>query len=424
MELPVKFLERMKSLEDFDAFLDSYNENPKSGIRINKRKENAFGLLKNVLPDAKRVPWCDRGFYVNKDTLGGNHPYHMAGMVYFQEPSAMCAAEMLPLEKGDLVLDLCAAPGGKTTQIAENEDIVLVSNEIIPKRSSVLSENVERMGFENVIVLNENPENLEDKYRETFDKIIIDAPCSGEGMFKKEPAAVQAWSEEHVLSCAERQKKIIDSAMKMLKPGGAVVYSTCTFSEEENMGAVNYITENYPDMKLEKAEVLYPHRVEGEGHFAALLSHSEEKCERDVKGREYTCFREAVKLFKEFEKKHLKTDLNGYFISFGDNLYLMPVFLPIDGVKVKRAGLHLGECRKGRFEPAHALAKYLRKEDFINYINLTADDENVKKYLRGETIEGQFSGYGCVLCDGLPLGWAKGVNGILKNHFPKALRLY
>ena len=417
----------MKGLSDFDfnAFEKTYDRPAEAGIRLNPAKENGYTLFKEAFGDLERVPWCEYGFYAGDADIRGTHPYHAAGLFYFQEPSAMCAAELLPLCGGDLVLDLCAAPGGKTTQLAANKNITLVSNEIIPKRCRVLSENVERMGFGNVIVTNETPERLAEVYKGMFNKIIIDAPCSGEGMFKKEPAAAEAWSPEHVASCAVRQRKIIDSAMELLSPGGAVVYSTCTFSESENEENAAYIERTYPYMKQLRTEKLYPHIVRGEGHFAVLLKDMrEEKNNSGARGEDKRADNEFAGLYREFEKKYLNVSLDGDFIMFGENLYLKPGGIPVEGIRTPRPGLHLGTCKKGRFEPAHALAKYLDGKAFRFSVNFGREELLTKKYLHGETLPGDFEGFGAVLCDGLPLGWCKGSGGILKNRYPKGLRLY
>ena len=427
MRLPEQFIARMRRLDgfDIDAFLDSYNTQAHSGVRVNPLKDPLGAKFEKTFEDISRVEWCKEGYYIRKDQIKGTHPYHLAGLFYFQEPSAMCAAELLPLEDGDIVLDLCAAPGGKSTQIASKSNITLVSNEIITKRSLVLSENIERMGFSNVIVTNESPERLSTKYTGFFDKIIIDAPCSGEGMFKKEPAAVEAWSEEHVLSCAVRQKKIIDSAMTMLRQGGSIVYSTCTFSKEENDDNVRYIVDKYPYMQAEKVLRLYPHLHKGEGHFAALLKDTREKGRRvNCSGDKYSCPESAVSLYREFEKGHLNIKLDGDFVLFGENLYLKPAGVSVDGIKTVRPGLHLGVCKKGRFEPAHALAKALDLKCFKKTVSYDKNDISVYKYLKGETLDCDIKGYCVIACDGLPLGWGKGSGGILKNKLPKGLRIF
>lgn len=427
MNLPSEFIERMKKIPDFDieSFLNSYKHPPVAGIRINPTKENAEALFEKEFGKYEKTPWCEWGCYINREDIKGTHPYHLAGMFYFQEPSAMCVAEMLPLENGDFVLDLCAAPGGKTTQLAaRNKNIALISNEIVQKRAKVLSENVERLGFSNVIVTNESPEQLENHFPGFFDKIVIDAPCSGEGMFKKEPAAIEAWSAEHVSACANRQRKIIDSALKMLRRGGAIVYSTCTFAEEENEENIDYIINNYPWMELVKTTKLYPHTCRGEGHFAALLRDT--RCKEAIKTKSTDCskIKKEIDLFKKFEAEFLNINLDGEFVLFGENMYLKPAGVNIDGVKVIRPGLHLGVCKKGRFEPSHALAKALNTCNIKNVINFSLNDNSLYKYLKGETIEGDLNGYGVVTCDSLPVGWCKGSNGILKNKLPKGLRLF
>lgn len=427
MNLPEKFITRMKNKEgfDIDGFLNSYNTPACTGLRINSSKQNSTELFQKEFNNFDKIPWCNEGYYIEKETISGNHPYHIAGMFYFQEPSAMCAAELLPVDDGDFILDLCAAPGGKSTQIAaKNNNITLISNEIIPKRAKILSENIERMGFSNVIVTNESPERLENHFENFFDKIIIDAPCSGEGMFKKEAAAIESWSVEHVLACSQRQKKIIDSAMKMLKPGGSIVYSTCTFAEEENEENAQYIINKYPYMEIINTTRLYPHTSRGEGHFAVLICDKREKTNSDSINNSLKKQAKEVELFKEFESQYLNTNLNGEFILFGENLYLKPAGVNLDGIKVLRPGLHLGVCKKNRFEPSHALCKALKSSDFKNIINFTPQDDMLYKYLKGETIPGDVRGYCAVTCDFLPVGWCKGSDGILKNKFPKGLRIY
>ena len=425
MNLPNEFIERMKNIDgfDIDSFLNSYNSPPCTGLRLNPAKENSKELFEAEFKNNDKVPWCENGYYIEKDNINGNHPYHIAGMFYFQEPSAMCTAELLTVEDGDIILDLCAAPGGKSTQIAaKNKNAILISNEIIPKRAKILSENIERMGFSNVIVTNESPERLESRFEHFFDKIIIDAPCSGEGMFKKEAAAIESWSVEHVEACSLRQKKIIDSAMKMLKPGGYIAYSTCTFAEEENEENVEYITTNYPSMEVITTKNLYPHTSRGEGHFAALIHDTRQKQKSNLVNNKNTL--KEVSLFKNFESEYLNTNITGEFVLFGENLYLKPASINLDGIKVVRPGLHLGVCKKNRFEPAHALCRALKISDFKNVINFSLNDDMLYKYLKGETISGDVKGYCCIACNSLPIGWSKGSDGMLKNKFPKGLRIF
>lgn len=452
MELPVEFSDRMKRLigDEYEDFLRSYDTKINQGIRINTLKCDDTKAAASKLGASDRVEWCPDGYYVEKSALNGNHPYHAAGVFYFQEPSAMSAAEGLPLTDNPHILDLCAAPGGKTTHIGarmQNKGL-LVSNEIIPKRAAILTENVERMGLTNTIVTNESPSKLSEKFSAFFDGIIVDAPCSGEGMFRKEPQAVTEWSAAHTLSCAQRQKNILDDAYKMLKTGGYIMYSTCTFSFEENEKVVQYMVEKYnmeicdiPCLSvlsdgigdfpgIEKCRRVFPHKQNGEGHFAALLRKTEEtarpedkKKKRDKKGgRPDNTLDTAVKLYREFEKKTLKTPVRGEFVLFGDNLYLLPEKLDTGGLKILRCGLHLGEIKRNRFEPSHALSHAFPADSYKNILCLDSDSPEIKKYMHGETIDCDLNGW-CVVCaDGYGTGWGKASGGILKNHYPKGLR--
>lgn len=350
----------------------------------------------------------------------------------------MAVAEAIGIKPGDFVLDLCAAPGGKATHAAEKlcGEGALVANEIIPKRAKLLSENIERMGIRNAVVTNEQPERLAEKYPGFFDKIIVDAPCSGEGMFKKEPRAAEEWSVEHTHSCAERQKKILASAMKMLKPGGRLIYSTCTFAPCENEGVCEWFLTEYPDTELvpidlpnltdargewvgakhdlSGAKRIFPHKADGEGHFLALFQRNggeENSCEKS-----YKSVNEAE--FRKFADDCLKIKLDGEFADFGEKLYLLPHKIDLDKIKTERAGLFLGTAKKGRFEPSHALCLALRAEDFKN----TYETAEPEKFYRGETSACGGNGWTAVLYDGCPIGWGKANGGILKNHYPKYLR--
>lgn len=441
MNLPNKFCERMRNIlgDEYDEFIKSYDTKINQGVRINTLKSD------NTNISMPSVEWCGCGYYTDKSDLNGNHPYHAAGVFYFQEPSAMSAAEGLPLCENPHILDLCAAPGGKTTQIAarmQNKGL-LISNEIVPKRSAILSENVERMGLTNTIVTNESPQKLAEKFPSFFDGIIVDAPCSGEGMFRKEPQAVDEWSEAHTISCGVRQKNILDDAYKMLKCGGYIMYSTCTFSYDENEAVVQYMVEkynmeicdipcldmlsdgigNFPD--IEKCRRIFPHNHNGEGHFTALLRKTE-KTESPLKKskkneKKNLNLDSAIKLYRDFEKNTLKIQLDGKFVLFGDNLYLLPEDINLDGIKVVRCGLHLGEVKKNRFEPAHALSHAFKSDIYISRADVTAD--HAQKYMHGETLENDIKNGWCVVSyDNYVIGWGKASNGVIKNHYPKALR--
>lgn len=444
MNLPIDFCERMRELVggEYDDFIKSYDTQINRGVRINKLK---CDTLPELFSDSEKVLWCPDGYYVKDGKVSGNHPYHAAGVIYFQEPSAMCVAEGLPLCDDAKILDLCAAPGGKTTHIGarmKNKGL-LVANEIISKRASILSENVERMGLTNTIVTNENPSHLAEKFQGFFDGIIVDAPCSGEGMFRKEPQAVDEWSVNHTLSCAVRQKNILDDAYKMLKCGGYIMYSTCTFSYDENEAVVKHMMEKYnmelcpiPGLDMlsqgigdgmENCRRVFPHKNKGEGHFTALLRRTEEnetatEFVKKQNKRKDTTLETAVRLYYEFEKSALKVHLDGEFVLFGDNLYVLPQYVDIDKLKVLRCGLHLGEVKRNRFEPSHALSHAFDEDVYINKVETLQNSEDIKKYMHGETLSSDVSGWCVIKTEKYIVGWGKGSNGIVKNHYPKHLR--
>lgn len=349
----------------------------------------------------------------------------------------MAPVGLLDVKPGHRVLDLCAAPGGKTTQIAEKlrGEGLLVCNEIHPKRARILSSNIERLGVTNALVLNEHPAKLAEKFPRYFDRILVDAPCSGEGMFRKEDAAVNDWSPEIVSMCAARQTEILNSASQMLAPGGVLVYSTCTFAPEENEGVISHFLLSHKDFSVKAVDApwfspahpewvrdpapgiehcfrLLPHKLRGEGHFAAVLQR-DDTAERTYLPQEKTqSIPTAVRDFLPLE---------GSVLTFGETLFLAPEELPIlKGLKVLRVGLELGEVRKGRFAPAHALA--LATKAFPQCHDLPADSPEIAAYLRGETIHGPEKGWTLLCADGYSLGWVKGADGILKNHYPKGLR--
>lgn len=453
MNLPEKFTNRMKNMlgNEYADFADAFLNSPIfSGIRINTAKDGAYDAVISKFGELERVPWCSEGFYADKSEISGNHPYHMAGLFYFQEPSAMSAVSALPINEGDFVLDLCAAPGGKSTQAAAKlkGTGLLVANEIVKKRADILSENIERMGIRNAVVTNETPQRLAEKYPEFFDKIIVDAPCSGEGMFRKEPQAVEEWSFEHTVSCGARQKHILDCAVKMLKNGGMLIYSTCTFAPEENEQVAAYLIENHnltlcqtcldtlckgrtewsgSDYDMSKTRRIFPHRQKGEGHFIALFKKSGEASacsdSRRSEKKPDSRLTEAVSLYRAFEKEMLNVTLDGEFVLFGDNLYLKPQGINVDKIRVVRLGLHLGVVKKNRFEPAHALCAALSGKDFKSAINLDCESGELNSYLTGNVIECDKKGWTAVLADGFPIGWGKASGGVMKNHYPKFLRL-
>lgn len=451
MELPIKFLEKMKNIlgDEYEAFIKSYDESRKSALRINTLKGDCEKLFSVLGEKLSPVPWtCDGYFY--PDTMKpGKSPLHEAGAYYIQEPSAMVPAELLKAQPGECILDLCAAPGGKTTKIAADMkgEGLLVANEIHPKRAAILSSNVERMGIKNAVVTNESSDRLLKKFPEFFDGILVDAPCSGEGMFRKDEEAIAQWSEENVIKCAVRQKEILDNAAAMLRPGGRLVYSTCTFSPEENERMIISFLENHPEFSIEKVDApacishgrpelaenderaaftfrIWPHLTQGEGHFAAVLKKNGENEKTYRQSIIPPCPKEYEKLYSAFADEFLKNPPEGEISAFGENLYIIPEFLPsLDGIKVLRFGLHLGTVKKNRFEPSHSLAMALSPQDAIQCAELSADDKEIFAYLRGETIPaGDLKGWCLISVNGYTTGWGKAAGGVIKNHYPKGLR--
>lgn len=431
MKLPESFIVNMKKQipeKEWEAFFAVYENPPFKGVRLNPLKGSEDGL-KSCLPFlGERVEWEENGYYTTEEKPG-NSPFHAAGVFYSQEPSAMCAAPLLEVQPGERVLDLCSAPGGKGTQLAcrmKGEGIVVL-NEPVLSRAKILSQNVERMGVKNAVVTSELPEKLSTKFEGYFDKILVDAPCSGEGMFRKNAEeALSEWSEENVAICAERQKRILDEATKMLRGGGRLVYSTCTFAPSEDEGQVCDYLQNHPEMHLLTQEKLYPHKVKGEGHFAALFEKTQTEegnaCRKEMKP---WCSREGEQAYRAFEKSFFHQKFAYRLYEANGILYELPegVF-DWKGVQVLRVGVRLGEVKNGRFEPSHSLALCVKKEECRNVLDLSETDDRLEKYLRGETVEdGAIENGWCVVCvHGYPLGLGKAVNGTVKNHYPKGLR--
>ena len=455
--LPEAFVRRMRAQlgDEAEPFLRAYGEPRAYGLRLNSRKLADLAVPEDKLRamfGLEPVPWCPGGWYYAPETRPGRHPYHAAGLYYIQEPSAMSAAELLAPRPGELVLDLAAAPGGKATQIADRlaGRGLLVANEIHPARARVLSENIERMGIANAIVVSEPPDRLAKRFPVFFDAVMLDAPCSGEGMFRKDPDAVREWSEAAVEACAARQAAILDEAAKMVRPGGRLVYSTCTFNREENEETIERFLQRHPDFELVKALRLFPHRERGEGHFAALLARGEgggpaegpAPADRGRKGGRGRADRrggresEAFARFRAFAAEALpgfKPDEelpDGGPLAFGQQLWWLPDgggrFSPrmLDGLRALRPGLHLGDLPKDRFEPAHALALHIRPSAARWTLGFAADAPETAAYLRGEALPADpaLSGWGLVTADGLPLGWVKAAGGRVNNRLPKGLR--
>lgn len=428
-KLPQRFLDDMKELlmDEYDDFIKSYDEPKTTGLRINTLKINKEELLNLNLYNLTPIPWADEGFYYDEEVdRPGKSPLHESGAYYLQEPSAMSVVPHLDIKEGDKVLDMCAAPGGKSTYILSklNDTGLLVSNEINPIRIRALGENLERFGARNCIITNTDSNNLRKVFTGYFDKVVIDAPCSGQGMFRKDEVAITDWSYDKVLECQGIQKEIIRDGYDMLKNGGILVYSTCTFAKEENEDVINDFISEYKDAKLIEMQRIWPHKVSGEGHFVAKIQKLEnEDC--NVKYIKIKNNDKEVKDYREFEKKFLNISIESRFDIRGENLYLLPEEHPdTKKLKVLRYGMHLGMLKKNRFEPSHALSHYLKMEDVKNVENFSVQDNKILEYLRGNTIEtGKSRGWVLVCVEGIGLGWGKESNGILKNHYPKGLRI-
>lgn len=427
--LPQKFLEDIKEIlkGEYDDFIKSYEEPKTTGLRVNTLKMSKEELINLNLFKLSQIPWANEGFYYDETVdRPGKNPLHEAGAYYLQEPSAMSVVPRADIKEGDKVLDMCAAPGGKSTYILSqlNDTGLLVSNEINPIRIKALGENLERFGAKNCIITNTDSKNLRKVFTGYFDKIVIDAPCSGQGMFRKDEVAIKDWSYAKVLECQSIQREIIRDGYDMLKNGGTLVYSTCTFAEEENEIIINEFIEEFKNAKLIEMHRVWPHKVKGEGHFVAKIQKLEDE---DCKTKEIKIKRldKEIKDFRDFEKKFLNVDIASKFELRGENLYLIPDECPdTKKLKVLRYGLHLGVLKKNRFEPSHALAHYLKLEDVKNIENLSIKDEEVLNYLRGNTINtGKSRGWVLVSVERVPLGWGKESNGVLKNHYPKGLRI-
>ncbi len=430
--LPEAFIKKMKSLlppSEWTDFFAVYEKKAHKGVRINTLKCDVETLKKYVQLNPAPVEWEKDGYYTDEEKVGGK-PAHFAGLFYSQEPSAMCAVPLLEIQGGERVLDLCSAPGGKGTQIAAKMQGkgLLVLNEPIFSRAKILSQNVERMGIKNAVVISAAPDELAKKFGGYFDKILVDAPCSGEGMFRKNAKeALEEWSEENVDLCAKRQAEILEEATKMLKVGGRLVYSTCTFSYEEDEGQVLDYLQKHPEMKLIKQEKLYPHKIDGEGHFAAAFEKEEETYEclgRGVKELKPCCLKTAEQAYRAFEKQFFQGIFAKTLHEANGILYALPegVF-DLTGLNVLRAGVRLGEVVNGRFEPSHSLAMCVKAQECKNVVSFDNDDVKTEKFLRGETLEAEADKGWCLVCvDGYSVGLGKSVNGVIKNHIPKALR--
>ena len=447
-KLPSEFLARMKEQlgAEYDAFLESYDSERTYGLRYNPLKLNKESFLKEMSFTLREVPWAEEGFYYEAAQQPGKSIFHDAGVFYIQEPSAMAVVTTLDPKPGERILDLCAAPGGKSTQIAGRMrgQGLLVSNEIVPSRAKILSQNIERMGVANCVVCREEPKKLAEFFPAFFDRVLVDAPCSGEGMFRKDDVAINEWSPENVSMCAARQRDILEHAAQMVCAGGVMVYSTCTFSVEENENVIDAFVKAHSEFRLENTERLWPHRVDGEGHFVAKLCKAgageperplyrtiaEELAVGQKNGKEKvrTQGKQLCESFLYDELGLTEAGAERLFqehmlFNFGEALYLIPQqMIPLRGLQVERPGLQLGFCEKDRFKPSHALALYLHPEEVRNHYELTF--EQAERYVRGETfaVEAERKGWYVLSVQGCSIGFGKAAGGQMKNHYPKGLR--
>ena len=427
--LPVKYLNAMKSLlkDEFDDYIESFNDSQIHSLRVNTSKISV-DRFKEIFPyKLEPVPWCNDGFYFD-DLSITKHPYYYAGLYYIQEASAMLPAEVLPIEFGDIVLDACGAPGGKSLKLLDklNNTGLLISNDISISRANALLRNIERAGFSNYYVVAKDIIELEDHFPKYFDKILLDAPCSGEGMFRKDKALIESWKERDGEYFAPIQKRLIQACINMLKDGGMMVYSTCTFNTREDEEIIQYALDNNSNIRVLPIKKydgfkdgdnnygvkLFPHRVKGEGHYVCLIQKNGELKKEIIQNRVETSIQFIKDLNKDF--------YDGVFEDINDCKYFLK---PINnkGIRVLRSGLLLGKDTKYGFEPSQQLAMNLNINEYDNILNLKVSDNLVDKYLKGETIETDTNLNGIVLVcvDDYPLGFAKAKNGILKNKIDK-----
>ena len=461
-QLPEAFLLKMQELlgEEFGQYLESFKEEWKPGLRVNTWKLEPRELAKLVPWNLEPVPWADNGFYydgtLDEEALRpSKHPAYYAGLYYLQEPSAMTPAAMLPVVPGDRVLDLCAAPGGKSTELASKLKGrgMLVSNDISYSRARALLKNLELAGAANICVTSEAPEKLAGVWPEFFDKILVDAPCSGEGMFRRDEDMVKDWNEKGPEYYVPIQRRILSQAAAMLKPGGYMLYSTCTFSVEEDEGNVSYVLEKFPQMELCCLDLdkvpgacggfglsgcmrLFPHRLRGEGHFLALMRKKGgdngicppvdkvvcPPADDGAAGKRVRAVEKEKELDAFLRQSGVEWDY-GRIVIHQDNAYYLPEGLAWNlPLRFLRTGLLLGELKKGRFEPSQALAMSMKAGQFPNTVSFPAGDSRVLRYLKGETIslegdEGPVKGWCLAAMEGFPLGWAKGTGMSLKNKY-------
>lgn len=468
-DLPQSFLDSMKEIlgEDYEAFLAGFDGQRQYGLRVNTLKMNLEEFERIAPFHLKKVPWISNGYFYEAEDAPAKHPFYSAGLYYLQEPSAMTPASRLKVQPGERVLDLCAAPGGKATELgaALQGEGLLVANDINTARARALLRNLELFGISNSFVTNEPPHVLAERFPEFFHKIMVDAPCSGEGMFRKNPAVVDSWQEKGPEYFSKLQREIIVQAADMLLPGGMMFYSTCTFSPLENEKTITHLLKERPDMEVipmedyegfaegltsYRGEVfdescklcrrIWPHKMSGEGHFMALLhkkSGTQQQVQQTVS--QSSIWWEKCKGLNKEQKvaaedffSHVNIAYDGKRIDVrGDNLYYLPApKYDGRGLHFLRNGLFMGEFKKKRFEPSQPFALALHAQDFDQVLDFPADDERLSRYLRGETLdvsdliagEKKRKGWQLVMVAGHPLGFGKLVNNNLKNKYPAGWR--
>lgn len=454
MELPIEYIEKMQNLlgDEFEDYIKSFKEKSYQGLRANLLKIPTEKLKEILEFELEPIPWCETGFYYKEEYRPAKSPYYNAGLFYIQEPSAMSTGAIIPIEKGDKVLDMCAAPGGKSTQIGAKlmGSGVLISNDISATRCKALLKNIELCGIFNAIVTNETPENLAKKFKGYFNKIIVDAPCSGEGMFRKDKDAIKSWETHKSDFCCSLQRNILENAKEMLDEGGIIAYSTCTFAPEENEQMINEFLLKNKDFELidfdkktgfengrkewinseeiadgiEKTGRLMPYKIKGEGHFLAIIRKKGEP--KNIQ----------ISKIKEINKKDIK-DIYDFFnenlnIPMYENLeihktsvFSIPNGINLNGLRVVRSGFYLGELKKNRFEPSQAFAMGLKKEDAKKTIEFNIKDENLIRYLKGESfnVSSKKEGWHLICLENYPIGWGKVQNGRLKNKYLSGWRI-